>query len=145
MGDPPPQTRRAELALKLIGDARGELGADAVGAADHRLVVLGDGAGELVGRERGQDRERDPAADALDAGQRAEAVALGGRAEAEQGPGVFAHLQLGQDQHFAADRAERVERAGAGEQLIADAGDVDHRAVGGDFGERSGEARDHRP
>src|SRR5207247_5253160 len=44
----------AELALQLIGDARGELGADPVGAADHRLIALADGASELVG---GEDRK----------------------------------------------------------------------------------------
>ncbi len=66
----------AELALKFIGDARGELGADTVGAADHRLVFLRDGAGELVGRQHRQDGQREPAADALDRGQRAKGVAL---------------------------------------------------------------------
>ena len=74
----------------------------------------------------------------------AEALALAGRAEAEQGPAVLAHLKLGQEHDLAADGAERVERAAAGQDEIADAGDVDHRMVGGGFGEGSGEAGDHR-
>src|SRR5215204_5280758 len=56
----------AELALKLVGDAGGELGPHAVGSADHRLVTLADGARELVGREDRKDGEREAAAHALD-------------------------------------------------------------------------------
>src|SRR5207237_6386087 len=122
---------------------RGEFGAYAIGAADHRFVTLAHRAGELVRSEGRQDGERDLAADALDAGQHAERVALGRRAEAEQGPGVLAHLQLGEDQHLAADWADRIERAAAAVNLITDAADVDHRAVGREFGEDSGKARDH--
>ena len=69
--------------------------------------------------------------------------ALGRRAEAEQGPRVLAHLQLGEQQHGAADRADRVHRAAAAMNLIADSADVDHRAVGAGLGENSGKARDH--
>ena len=141
----PAEAGDAELALELVGDPGGELGTDSVGAADHRLVVLGDGAGELVGRKDREDREREAAADALDAGQRPEGVALVRRAKAEQRPGVLAHLELGEDEHFAADRADRVERFAAEMDEVTDAGDVDHRAVGGGFREDSGEARDHGP
>ena len=99
----------AELALKLIGDARGELGADAVGAADHRLVVLAtaraSSSGDSVDRIAIAAARRRPGR-----GQGAEGVALAGRAEAEQGPGILAHLELGQDQHVAADR-RRARRA----------------------------------
>ena len=63
---PPPSPRHSELALQFIGDARGELGPDAIGAADHRLVAIGDRARQFVGRQRRQDRQRDLAADALD-------------------------------------------------------------------------------
>ena len=38
---------------------------------------------------------------------------------------------------------ERVERAAAGEDEIADTGDVDNRAVGSGFCELTGEAGDH--
>src|SRR6185369_8175535 len=51
-----------ELALKLIGYTRRELGADPVGTADHSLVALADRAGELVGSERREDRQRQSAA-----------------------------------------------------------------------------------
>ena len=100
-------------------------------------------AGELVGREHGQDRQREPPADALDAGQRAEGVALCRRPEAEQGPRVLTHLQFGQDQHLTADRPDRVERAAAAMDLVADAANVDHHTVAGGFGEHSGEAGNH--
>ena len=43
-------------------------------------------AASSAGIEHRQDRQRDAAADALDAGQLAERLALAGRAEAEQGP-----------------------------------------------------------
>ena len=73
----------------------------------------------------------------------AEGLALAGRAEAEQGPAVLAHLQFGQDHDIAADRAERIQRPAARLHLIADALDIDHRVVGGGFGEHSGQAGDH--
>ncbi len=67
-----------------------------------------------------------------------------GRAEAEQRPGILADLQFGQDKDIAPDRPECVQGARAAQQLIADAANVDHGALGGGFGELSGEARDHR-
>ena len=39
--------------------------------------------------------------------------------------------------------AVRIKRAGAGKDLVADAGNVDHRAVGAGFGEGSGEPSNH--
>ena len=83
------------------------------------------------------------AADALDAGQRPEGVALLGGAEAEQGPRVLADLKLGQDEHIAADGSERVQRAGACMHEITDAPDVDDRRIGAGFGKLSGETGDH--
>jgi hypothetical protein len=53
----------AELALELIGDARGELGPDAIGPADDRLVTMRHRARELVGRKDGEDCERETAAE----------------------------------------------------------------------------------
>ena len=67
------------------------------------------------------------------------------RGEAEQGPGVLAHLQLGEESDIAADWPDSRECLAAELDEIADARDVDHRAVGGGFGKRSGEARDHQP
>ncbi len=133
------------LAGEFVDDAHGELGADAIGSSDHRLVAAADGGGELGRVEHRQDGERDAAADALHAGQRAEALALARRAEAEQGHAVLAHLHFGEQHDVAADRADRIEGAGAGEDEIADPGDIEHRAVGSGFGENSGEAGDHRP
>ena len=63
--------------------------------------------------------------------------------ESEQGPGVLADLQFGEDQHLAADRANRAQCLGAQMDEIADSGDVDHRAVGGGFSKDAGEARNH--
>ena len=68
---------------------------------------------------------------------------MAGRAEAEQGHRILADLQFGQEHHVAADWSQRVERAAAGQHLIADALDINHRMVGGAFGEDSGEAGDH--
>ena len=65
------------------------------------------------------------------------------RAEAEQGPGVLAYLKLGEDQHLAAHRSERVERACADVDQISDARDVDDRRVGANFCEGSCQAGDH--
>ena len=53
----------------------------------------------------------------------------------EQGHAVLAHLEFGEQHDLAADRADRVERAAAGEHGIADARDIEHGAVGGSFGE----------
>jgi len=80
---------------------------------------------------------------ALTSQQGAEGVALGRRAEAEQGPGILAYLQLGEEEDFAADWPNRVERPAADLDEIADAADVDHSPVGGQLGEDSGQARDH--
>src|SRR5436190_17518934 len=135
----------AKLALKLIGDARGKLRPDAVGAADHRLVVLGHRTRELVGRKRGKNRQRDLATDALNTCQGPKAVALGGRAEAEQRPRVLAHLKLGQDQDFTADRPQGIERAPAALDEIADSADVDHRALSTRLCKSSGKSCDHCP
>src|SRR5206468_876600 len=114
-----------------------------VGSADHRLVVLRHGTGELVGREDRQDRQREAAADTLDAGQPTERVALGCRAEAEQRPGVLADLKLGEDCDVAAERPKGGKRPAAELNEIAHAGDVDDRIIAGGFGEDSGETRDH--
>ena len=108
-----------------------------------RLKIQFYGAGELIRGKGGKDSQGDAAADPLDAGQDAEGLALAGRAKAEQGPAVLAHLQFGQDHDVRADRSQRVERAGRCEDLVADAADVDHGAVGAGFGKRSGEAGDH--
>ena len=75
--------------------------------------------------------QRQPSADSLDAGQRAERVALGRAAEAEQRPLVLAHLELGQDQDLAADR--RGELEASAEILLAEVG-VDRPFAGFDEG-----------
>ena len=122
----------------------GELGADAVGAGDHRLVAAADGGRQLLGAEHRQYGQRDAAADALHAGQLPECFALSGRTESEQGPAVLADLQLGEDGDVPANRAERIERPRAGLHLVTDAMDVDDGAVGAGFGQDSMEAGDHR-
>ena len=42
------KTGHSEFALKLIGDALGELGSDPAGTADHRLVAVGEYSPTLV-------------------------------------------------------------------------------------------------
>ena len=81
----------------------------------------------LVDRERREDGERDPGADALDRGQQAEPVALGGGGEADQPDRILGDQHLGVQHDLLADRAERGEGAARGGDEIADAVDVDHR------------------
>ena len=52
-------------------------------------------------------------------------------------------MQLGEDQDVAANRAESVERAGAGENLVSDPADIDDGAIGAGFRKGAGEAGDH--
>ena len=40
-------------------------------------------------------------------------------------------------------KQDRIERAGGSEDEVTDSRDIEHRAVGGGFGEVSGEAGDH--
>src|SRR4051812_21666948 len=102
-----------QLALKLIGYARGKLGPYAVRAADHRFVVLRDGSRELVGGECRQDRQCQPTPDALNGGQGAEGVAFRRRTKAEQSPRILADLQLGQHCDVPAGWTDRGERLAA--------------------------------
>ena len=112
--------------------------ADAVRSADHRLVVLRDGARQLVRRERREDRQRDLAADALDV-VRARNVS---RSAAEPKPNsVQASSRTWSSVRISTSPPigpEQFERADARVDLIADAADVDHRAVGAEFGKDSG-------
>ena len=134
----------AGLVLQLVDDALGELGADALGAGDHRLVAARDGAVELVAGQRGEDGERDPGADALDRGQQPEPVALVARWRSrpagwrprQTSISVWSTTSL-------ADRAERGEGAGRGGDEIADAADVDHGMIGGEAVEQAAELGDH--
>ena len=107
------ERRAAELAGEFVDDAHGELGADAVGAGDHRLVAArrwraASSAGSRV--ERMASATRPPTPWTLVSC--AERLALAGRAEAEQGHRILAHLHFGEQHDLAADRAERVEGAG---------------------------------
>ena len=115
-----------KLAARIANELQGKLGAPGLAGA----------AGSPIPRQGA-------AADALDAGEDAEGLAFADRAEAEQSPAVLADLQFGEDEDIAADRAQRIEGPGAGEDLVANPADIDHRAVGAGFGKRSGEAGDH--
>ena len=92
----------------LLTGTTGAAGPDAVGPGDHRLVAAAYCGRQFFGRKNRQDRKCNAAPDTLDTGQLAERLALAGRAEPEQGPAILAHLQFGQDQHIAADWAQRI-------------------------------------
>ncbi len=128
---------------KLGHDALRELGADAVGAAHQRLVAGGDGAGEFVGAQDREDRERDPRAHPLDALEAAEPFALGAIGEAEQIEAVLAHMGLDQKLDRLARPRQRAQRAARALNQIADPADVDHHMVLGQKLDQPGEARDH--
>ena len=108
-----------------VGKAR----ADAARAGERGLVLGGDGAGELVGREHREDAERDPRADPLHGLQQAEPDALGGLAKAVERDALGAHLGVDVEVDRLAGRRQRGERARRADHEIADAADVDHRVV----------------
>ena len=110
---------------------------------DHRLVAAHHRALQLVRSERRQDGERHPRADALDRGQQPEPVAFVGGGETDQPDRIVGHLHLGVQHHLAADRAERGQRPGRGEDQIADALHVDHGMVGAEAVEQAAQLRDH--
>src|SRR5262249_10810124 len=82
------------LVLELGDDALGDLGADAGGTRDHRLVAHGDRGGELGGPQRAEHRQRDLGADALHGLQETEPFALKVGEEAEQPDLILAHMGL---------------------------------------------------
>ena len=94
------------LSFNSCDDALGELGADALGAADHRLSPLATARCSSSAGERREDGERDARADALHRDQQAEPVALGGGGEADQADRILGDQHLGVQHHLVADRAE---------------------------------------
>jgi hypothetical protein len=99
---------------------------------------------EIVAGQGREDGERDPGADALDRGQEPEPVALVARGEADQPDVVVADLHDRVKHDFPADRAERGERPGRGEDEITYSADVDHGMVGREGVEKAAELGDHR-
>ena len=134
---------RTDLVLQFVDDPHRQLGADAVGAGNHRLVAARDRPAQFDRVEHRQDRQRDPAADALDPGQQPEPVALGGGGEAEQGDRILAHLHFGEQQRRFADRPDRRQCPRRGLDEIADPADIDHQMVDPAFDQPSRQPRDH--
>ncbi len=126
-----------------MDDSLGELGADSGGAGDHGMVAARHRPVEVVAGQGRQDGERDPGADALDRGQQPEPVALVARGEADQADIVLADLHDGVENDLAADRPERRERPGRGEDEVADSAHVDHGVIGGEAVEQAAEPGDH--
>ena len=107
------------------------------------MIAARHGAVEVVAGQGREDGEGDPGADALDRGQQPEPVALVARGEADQPDVVLGDLHDGVEHDLAADRPERGEGAGRGEDQIADAVHVDDGMVGGEAVEQAAELGDH--
>ena len=120
----------AGLVLQLVGDALGQLGADALRPGDHRMVAARHRAVDLVDGQGGEDGEGDAGADALHRGEQPEPVALRRAGEADQADEILGDQHFGVEHDLLADRAQRGERAGGGGDQIADAVDVEHGMVG---------------
>src|ERR1700693_3136935 len=133
----------SDLVAQFVDDARGEFRPDTFGARQHRLVLGEDREGQRLGRHRRQDRQRQPRADALDGRQQAKPVTLGGIDKAVKMDVVFADMGLDQ-QPSRGPGQQLAQGAGRAEREIADATDIDDRAIRGNRVENAGELGDHR-
>ena len=98
--------------LTMAGDALSRALADAGGARHQRRLLIGEGQAQRIGAERAENGERRLGADAADGEQQVKDAQLVFALKAEQGEGVFAHLQVGVQENGSAFWKARCRRFG---------------------------------
>src|SRR5580700_3068384 len=133
----------ADLVAQFVDDASGEFRPDTLGTRQHRLVLSEDRQVQPLRRHRRQDRQGQPSADALHGCQQPKPVALGSIDKAVEMDMVLADMGLDQQARRGAGQ-QLAQGASRAEGKIADAADINDRAVRGDRVENAAKLGDHR-
>ncbi len=122
--------RHADLLAQLGDDPLGDALADPRRALQPLGVARGDAGDHVARGAAGQDAERDLGADALDAGEQLEELALLLGGEAVERHRVLTDDEVGEQRHRPADGGDLAQRLGRHAHAVADAArGLDHDVV----------------